>query len=223
MAKYKKSIETRDRILKTAEELFAQKGYDATGIAEIADKSQITKSLLYYYFDSKEQILQELFSNYLLTVKLEKEKILSSGLSESEKIRQSMLKGFSLLKDNKKIIRILLAEMLKGNVNKEPLCSIIESVIPNSITDLESQGEQNTRSDDFAVYTFFFGLAPVITCMMFGDVWIKNNQVDEDTFAEQFISMAIASFSNDITGVTKDFFEPQKDLMIENIKKLLDQ
>ncbi len=222
MNKNKKSMDVKNRILSAAEELFALKGYDGTGIAQIADKSEITKSLLYYYFDSKEQILQELFTNYLITVKEEKEKILSGDLPETEMIRQSMLKGFSLLFHNKKIIRILLSEMLKGNVKKEALCSVVESVIPGSMTDLKSPGEKNGHSAELAAYIFFFGLAPVIAYMMFGQAWTSNNQLDETIFTEQFITMAIASFSNDITGVTKEFFEPQRELLVDNIKKLME-
>jgi AcrR family transcriptional regulator len=221
MSQYKKSIDVKNRILRASEELFALNGYDATGIAQIAAKSEITKSLLYYYFDSKEQILEELFSNYLLKVREEKRKILSSGLSEAEIIKQSMLIGFSLLSNNKKIIRILIAEILKGNVNKEALCNIIESIIPASMTDLKLHDDIQRHTNELTAYTFFFGLAPMIAYMLFGETWIKNNQLEETAFINQFLTMAIASFTNDITGVTAEFFEPQKDTLIDNLKKLL--
>ena len=221
MSKYKKSIDVKIRILSAAEELFALNGYDATGIAQIAEKSEITKSLLYYYFVSKEQILEELFSNYLLKVREEKRKILSSDLSEEEIIKQSMLVGFSLLSNNKNIIRILIAEMLKGNVVKESLYNIIESIIPVSMTNLELPAEKQQHTKELATYTFFFGLVPMITYMLFGETWMKNNQLEETAFINQFLTMAVASFSNDITGVTSEFFSPHKETLLDNFKKLL--
>lgn len=51
---------TRERIPLVALRLFAEKGYDATSMREIAEQLGITKPALYYHFDSKEAILREL-------------------------------------------------------------------------------------------------------------------------------------------------------------------
>ena len=216
----KKGIDVKNRILKVSEELFAQNGYDATGIAQIAEKAEITKSLLYYYFDSKDQILDELFTSYLLKVKEEKSKILLSGLSEAEIVRQSMLVGFSLLTNNKNIIRILISVMLKGNLNQEKLCNIIESFIPNSMDELRLR-EDKHNSNDFVTYIFFFGIAPVLMYMFFGETWMKNNRLEETDFIKQFLSIAITAYSNEITGFTAEFFEEQKDTLVDNLRKML--
>lgn len=221
LSKPKSNVDVKNRILKASEELFAINGYDATGIAQIAEKSEITKSLLYYYFESKEKILEELFSKCLFAVKEEKEKILSGGLSSDEVVNQSMVKGFSFLADNKKMIRILISEMLKGNVKKESFCQSVESMISVFASDSEISTENQGGSDKFTAYTFFFGLAPIIAYMLFGDIWIKNNGLDEATFTEQFVAMAIASFTNDITRISEDFFEPHKNALADNLKKLL--
>lgn len=53
-------ISTRDQILKVALTLFADKGYDATSMREIAQEVAISKPALYYHFDSKEEILRTL-------------------------------------------------------------------------------------------------------------------------------------------------------------------
>ena len=221
MSPYKKSIDAKNRILTVAEELFALNGFDATGIAQIAEKSGIAKSLLYYYFNSKEQILEELVSNYLLKVREEKKKILSGDLSQAEAVRLSMLKGFSLLSGSKKLIRILIAEMLKGNVKKEYMLSIIESIIPATLSGKISFEKEPGSSVDLSAYMFFFALSPLISYMIFGDTWIGSKQLDKTDFTEQFVNMAITSVCNDATGLTYDFFEPHREMIVENIKKLL--
>lgn len=57
------TMDNRQLILEKALELFCVRGYDAVGVQEIADQSGITKPTLYYYFGSKqglmEAILQE--------------------------------------------------------------------------------------------------------------------------------------------------------------------
>ncbi|MDR1653742.1 MAG: TetR/AcrR family transcriptional regulator, partial [Prevotellaceae bacterium] len=50
--------EKRQLIKQTALSLFADKGYDATSISEIAKKAGISKGLMYNYFTSKEELLQ---------------------------------------------------------------------------------------------------------------------------------------------------------------------
>ena len=51
--------ETRAKILNTALELFAKKGYSNTSISEIAKSAKISKGLAYNYFKSKEMLMEE--------------------------------------------------------------------------------------------------------------------------------------------------------------------
>ena len=44
----------RQRILETATDLFAEKGYTGTYVREIVEKAGVSKPVLYYYFQSKE-------------------------------------------------------------------------------------------------------------------------------------------------------------------------
>ena len=58
--------EKRELIGSTALTLFAEKGYDATSINEIAQSAGISKGLMYNYFKSKEELLQSIWDNLLL-------------------------------------------------------------------------------------------------------------------------------------------------------------
>jgi AcrR family transcriptional regulator len=49
-----------ERILSTALNLFAVKGYDATSVREICEAAGITKPTLYHFFGSKDGVLQAL-------------------------------------------------------------------------------------------------------------------------------------------------------------------
>jgi AcrR family transcriptional regulator len=52
-----KGESTRDRILRVAAEKFAEKGYHATGVAELGDAAGIKRGALYYHIGSKEELL----------------------------------------------------------------------------------------------------------------------------------------------------------------------
>jgi AcrR family transcriptional regulator len=51
---------TRQKIMETALELFANDGYHTTSISDIAKQAGISKGLMYNYFESKEALLKEI-------------------------------------------------------------------------------------------------------------------------------------------------------------------
>jgi AcrR family transcriptional regulator len=52
--------DTRQRILDVSLDLFTEQGYDGTSLRQIAEQLSITKAAIYYYFESKEDILMAL-------------------------------------------------------------------------------------------------------------------------------------------------------------------
>ncbi|MBN1946825.1 MAG: TetR/AcrR family transcriptional regulator [Bradymonadales bacterium] len=52
--------ESRERILEAAERLFAQKGFAATSVREILRDAEVSSPMLYYYFGSKQDLLNTL-------------------------------------------------------------------------------------------------------------------------------------------------------------------
>jgi AcrR family transcriptional regulator len=53
-------IDTRDKILLTAEQLFAEQGYAATSLRQIIGKAGVNLAAVHYHFGSKEELLDEL-------------------------------------------------------------------------------------------------------------------------------------------------------------------
>lgn len=55
----------RDAILAIAAEIFAQKGFVATTVREIADEAGILSGSLYHHFDSKETMVDEIIGDFV--------------------------------------------------------------------------------------------------------------------------------------------------------------
>ena len=62
--------ERRDEILAIAAELFAERGFAATTVREIADSAGILSGSLYHHFDSKESMVEELLRTFLEDITL---------------------------------------------------------------------------------------------------------------------------------------------------------
>jgi AcrR family transcriptional regulator len=58
------SSERRDHLVRLAAELFAEKGYQATTVRNIADEAGILSGSLYHHFDSKESIVDEILTAF---------------------------------------------------------------------------------------------------------------------------------------------------------------
>ena len=189
---------TRKRILKEAEILFAAKGFEGTGIEEIARNVGIRKSVIYYHFENKSQILQILLDEFVAEgVAFKKglferyEKTFSSDL---DKIVSEMI---DFLSARWRIVTILLMESLK-NPSKLPLldqwnfqspatqevvaCAERHHIdIPRSIThDLEAMHE-----------AFFMLSLPFIGYTIFADKWCEHMGYDKKKSRDNFVDSCL--------------------------------
>jgi len=81
----------RARILDAAGELFKEKGYEATSIADIAAKAGFrNKGSIYNYFKGKEEIAMQVFQRILHPTTEKLKQIRDSDLPWPEKVRRSI-------------------------------------------------------------------------------------------------------------------------------------
>lgn len=86
MPQQARSEETRARILAHALELFAETGYETTGVAEICEKSGISKGAFYHHFPSKQAVFVVLLENWLSDL----EKELTSAASQATNVPDAL-------------------------------------------------------------------------------------------------------------------------------------
>ncbi|MPW27159.1 TetR family transcriptional regulator [Alkalibaculum sp. M08DMB] len=66
VAKFKKGLETRMRILHTAKKLFYDKGYHDTTVKEICDIADVKTGTFAYYFKTKDLLINAVYEDLLL-------------------------------------------------------------------------------------------------------------------------------------------------------------
>src|SRR5665811_1996691 len=56
------AVDKRRQILDAAVRVFARQGFHSTRVSDIADEAGVAYGLVYHYFRSKDEVLNELFS-----------------------------------------------------------------------------------------------------------------------------------------------------------------
>ncbi|GAA3435420.1 TetR/AcrR family transcriptional regulator [Kutzneria kofuensis] len=79
------------RILRAAVKLFAEKGFDATTVQEVVSHAEVTKGALYHYFDSKDDLLYEIYHSLIGLQTADLDRIIAEGASAKETVRAIMV------------------------------------------------------------------------------------------------------------------------------------
>ncbi len=73
--KLKKRDLTEKNILDTAMQLFSKHGFENTSMRKIAGKAKISAGLVYHYFEGKNDLLIQLFTDRLTDIKVKLKQI----------------------------------------------------------------------------------------------------------------------------------------------------
>lgn len=127
-----KDKSTEEKILDAANKIFVEKGFDGSRMQEIADEAKINKSLLHYYYRSKEKLFAEVFSKVILTFLPDTFEVFSSSKSIFEKIEIFTAKYISLLQKNQFIPMFILHDLNKNKKKTAETFSIIITKLKNN-------------------------------------------------------------------------------------------
>jgi AcrR family transcriptional regulator len=76
----------RDAIVDTSARVFAQRGYHATGIAELCEANELGKGALYHYIDSKEDLLVAIHDRVMDEVMRGADRVADAGGSPTQQL-----------------------------------------------------------------------------------------------------------------------------------------
>lgn len=109
--------EKKKLIMDTALELFAENGFHATSISQISKKAGISKGLIYNYFESKHEILEEIINYGFREVQdlLDPNK---DGILTEDEFIQFLEQSFNLVKNNHRHWKLYFSLMLQPIVSE---------------------------------------------------------------------------------------------------------
>ncbi len=192
----KKIESTEEKIITSAKSVFIRKGIDGARMQEIADEAGINKSLLHYYFRSKDKLFDRVFSESFLPVAKTISRVFESSPDINTLIEGFVTNYIILLRENPHLPHFILHEL---NRNPERIVEQIQSSNFNKtrIVELLSNDADANKLKAFdpihivvniiALCVFPFVAQPILQGFLFND-----NEADFQEFINERTQHIIA-------------------------------
>lgn len=172
-------INTEEKILDAAKEVFIRNGKAGTRMQEIADKAGINKSLLHYYYRSKDKLFGAVFQfafskfapNLFKTINDSKDIFTTIEVFISNYLdiisKNPFIPMFILNEVNKKDTGFLVRVLKNSGMNIETFENLVKSEIKNG--KIKDVNPKNLLINTLALCVFPFIGRPLIEAMVFNN------------------------------------------------------
>ena len=158
MAKTKE--ERRNEIIETAGKLFEEKGYEQTQVQDIVNEIGVAKGLFYYYFKSKDEVMEELADRYADAIIDAVNKLIDKDITTFDKINRifqifidSAEKKFGIFMGIQNVKNGITHERIFFNVGKKMVPLVTELILSGN-----DNGECNCSDPKFITEFLVSGL-----------------------------------------------------------------
>lgn len=169
-----KDLDTEEQIFEAASRVFQRKGYAGARMQEIADEADINKSMLHYYFRSKEKLFKKVYQRELSRFFPVVFGVMDSDDPLDQKIEQLIDAYYSFLNDNPRIPQFLIAEM---NQNPQQFRDFIRNAgirLPETFFRQINKAKEEGRIDDVAPEQLMVSIVGLTLFPFIGTTMIKG-------------------------------------------------
>jgi AcrR family transcriptional regulator len=178
----------RERILLAAVKIFAEKSFEGSRIEEIAREANVPKSLIYYHFKSKDEILEVLTQNFIE----EYIGIIEGTTKESSKEKAEQLPNrmknvyYDFGQKNADLVRVIFIDSLKKTKEEPIIFKVIEAMISK---EQESNTYANYDVQERRIAEFFTSFIPNYAYVCFADSWTKYFNIERKEFNKLYLDI----------------------------------
>ncbi len=176
---------------------FADKGYAATRVDEVAKRAGVSKGLLYLYFKTKEDLFKAVIRSFL-SPRID---ALISNIEETELSAEEFLRGpflafaRSLPKSPAKIlIRLMIAE---GPKHPDLTAWYWDNVVSRALAALRTLIKRGVANGEFRESALIEFPQLLVTPVFFSVIWMiifqSHSNLDTDRFIEAHVEMVLDS------------------------------
>lgn len=189
----KEPEERKKEIIETAMKLFAKRGYKHTQIKDIVGSIGVAQGLFYYYFKSKEEVMEAVAEEYAKKILYSVEVTINSRDTVLEKLDE-VAKSFIMMSQDQEEIFIEIQNADDGIIHEKVFKYLIEKLIPKIVEIVKignESGECNCKNPELYTQILLYGVSE------------KLNKVSSEKKMEIFISnlSALKNFVIKIYGI----------------------
>lgn len=232
MPEIDKTQNSKQQILVAAESLFASKGFEGSSVDAVAKQARVNKATIYYYFESKQAILDCIIEEFLHSftntavsmlksagmqhvyttalsfgqgaITINHEAGLALLLRELESWIIDILEFFV---SKRNVLRIMVMESMKDNGNAGLLFQLSDLLTsPGTFQDVLSEVGMPHLPVDILVMKFFGGFLPLICYAICADAWETHYAMQKEMLRQGMYTL----FKLEITGYFKTMQDAQQ-------------
>ena len=205
--RYRRRKEERPaEITQAAMETFAEHGYAAARVDDVAKRAGISKGLLYLYFKTKEELFKAVIRSVVVPrIDALKTAITDSDLSAEEFLRGPFLEFIQKLPGSpaRIVVRLLVAE---GPKHPDLTAYYYDQVVSSGMDALRQlidkgvkQGQfRQSRLDEFPQLL----IAPVLVSIIWKTLFEKHHPLDTDKLLQTHIDLIVTAITAPAGGAT---------------------
>lgn len=133
-------------ILKVAEDLFMDKGFNGVSTTEIAQKVGCNQALIHYYYRTKANLFQKVFENKLRYLVSQFDITDESEEDFEERLSNRISKHYEILKQNPKLPIFILNEINNNSETIHWLKEAFKNNIPSFIVKFQKELDEEVKS-----------------------------------------------------------------------------
>jgi TetR/AcrR family transcriptional regulator, fatty acid metabolism regulator protein len=166
------AVDKRRQILDAAIKVFARQGFNACRVSDIADEAGVAYGLVYHYFKSKDQVLNELFTERWSLLLAAIEEVDGQSLTGREKL--DAVAGFIIdsYRYEPELMKVIIVEVTRAanSFGRTHLPEIRRAydLIAKIVADAEAAGEfRNDVDPEFASMWFYGAIEQLLSGWVF--------------------------------------------------------
>jgi AcrR family transcriptional regulator len=125
-ARARQADQRRSELIETALRLFAERGFRATTIADIASATGTAHGLVYHYFGSKDELLEAVLDRYTFLPRLRDLLVVSPDRPASEVLAEIAIGLSAMLRDRPEVLRLVVTESPTNPIVARALAQVTE-------------------------------------------------------------------------------------------------
>jgi AcrR family transcriptional regulator len=198
----------RDLILRTALEIFFEKGFQATTVDEIAAAMSVSKAVVYWNFASKNDVLDAIVER--ATTKLTRcARYIDPDRSPAQNLAEFCFRHASIVLANQKEVAVYLFEMRHRSADLQRRVKALQTPVLHALTELLEAG---VRSGEFRMSDPQLVVYDILSMIIMSFDWRWHYGVQRHTV--QNLSLHFADQALRLAGYAGDFPFREGELVI---------